>query len=159
MSPVSLSAERASRYGHIHGGSEFSEHVWSSGSAGLQPGQRPNHWRDPTASVLSALYNHHIWSAGLFNHSASRRARRVWPWVQLRTPNSKSTEVPPANSIPTIPSCSLGSHQQLKRVKSQHTGLCIKRLNIKRYGSFIYFCKWSHEYSVLQPGYWDYRFS
>lgn len=55
---------------------EFSEHVWSSGSVGLQPGQHCNHFRDLAVSMQGAQFNHHIWSGGPFNHSAN--SSRGW---------------------------------------------------------------------------------
>lgn len=79
-------------YGHIHGRSKFSEQVWSSGSAGLQHGQHPNHSRGPTASTLGAQYNHQVRFGGPFNHSAENSGGRVCPWAQLRTSKSSRYE-------------------------------------------------------------------
>ncbi len=84
----SLSAERVAWYGHINGWSENSVHSWSTGSAGLQHGQHPNHLRGPTVSLLGAQYNHQVGSGGPFNHSANNSGGRICPWAQLRTPKS-----------------------------------------------------------------------
>lgn len=116
----SLSAERAAWYGQIHGRSEFSEHVWSSGSAGPQPGQHPNHLRDPTGSLLAAQYNHQVRSGGAFNHSANNSGGRVCPSAQLRTPKSSRSTV-----YPQSPAVSWAHISRSRTASPHHDGLCI----------------------------------